>query len=142
MHFFNKIKTKNERLEGSYLLVLRQYLCHKKYITTLLLSSFVVVAFLLATFCMWLPSYFNYRLMINLQQQCFFHTHTSSFYPNIATIISSQLDYHNQTAVKTPFLFITFFNFSLNHATYVIYTRQRAMARQKNKAFYLNIPWN
>jgi hypothetical protein len=52
MHFFNKIKTKNESLEGSYLLVLRQYVCHKKYITTLLFSSFVVVAFLLATFFM------------------------------------------------------------------------------------------
>ncbi len=38
-----------------------------------------------------------------------FHNHTSSFCPNIATILSSQLDYHNQTALKTPFLFIAFF---------------------------------
>ncbi len=80
MHFFDKIKTKNGRLEGNYFLILRQYLCYGKYIISLVPSSFVVVVFLLVNFLLQLfsssatnfllqpHSYYSYPLVVTIVQ--------------------------------------------------------------------------
>ncbi len=58
MHFLDKTKTKNGRLEGNYLSILGQYFCHKKYVTNFLPSSFVMLT------SYWLPFCYNYFLTV------------------------------------------------------------------------------
>ncbi len=79
MHFFDKTKTRNGGLRGTYFLILRQYLCYGKYITSFVPSSFVVVVFLLVTFLLQLPSSNATNFLLQLH---FYYN-----YPLVATIV-------------------------------------------------------
>jgi hypothetical protein len=69
MHFRENNKIGYERLEGNYLSLLGQYLCHKKYIDNGLPLSFVIFIFLLVIFLLQqLTSYCDHHPMIDSQQ--------------------------------------------------------------------------
>jgi len=78
MHFFDKTRTRNGGLRGTYFLILRQYLCYGK-ITSFVPSSFVVVVFLLVTFLL--------QLLLLSVTNFLLQLHSYYSYPLVATIV-------------------------------------------------------